>query len=130
MFDPSPVSGNAVIIVDDDPSVCRALERQLRANRLGSVSFTSACELLGGESWRDAGCFLLDIRMPQMSGVELARRLAEAGSSAPVILMSAHVEESASAVAAAHAVAFLPKPLDEKPLVGALRQALEPHSAA
>lgn len=96
----------------------------LTATGVRSLVLGSPRELLTGESWRQAGCLLLDVHMPRMSGIELARRLAESGSRKPVILMSAHEEERASTATTSNAVAFLDKPLDERLLLKALRDVL------
>lgn len=114
-------------MVDDDPSVRRALDRLIRSAGYEVELFESVREfLLSGDPDR-VGCLLLDIRMPGPSGLELQRLLAESGRSIPIIFITGD-GDIATAVRAmnAGAVDFLSKPLDQQDLFKALRQALAP----
>ena len=113
-------------VVDDDASVRRALGRLLRSYGIEAMTFGSAAELLGDPRRRDAGCLLLDVRMPAMNGFELARRLAAEETAAPVIFITAHAEETDARARAAGGRALLKKPFDERDLVAALRDAIGP----
>ena len=114
-----------VYVVDDDASVCRALARLLRSYGLRSRTFGSARDLLN-DDWHRAGCFLIDIRMPLIGGFELADRLAAAGSTVPVVFMSAHAEISDLEPEVVRAEPLLRKPLDDRLLIATLRAALGP----
>ena len=92
-----------VCVVDDDPSVLRALGRLLRSLGLRPAAFASAAELLGDPRRRQASCFLLDVQMPAMNGFELARRLT---------------------AEAAGGCALLRKPFEDCDLAGVLRKAI------
>ena len=118
-------SNDQVVIVDDDASVGRALVRLLRLHGLHAVAFESERRLLDGDSWRRASCFLIDVRLPRTSGIELARRLAQRGATAPVILMSAYLLDPAKAVAEAGAHAFLDKPIEARLLLETIEKAKE-----
>lgn len=113
-----------VCVVDDDPRVLRALERRLRFLGVRPRAFPAARQLLDDPRRRDAACFLLDVRMPAMSGYELAARLAAEETVAPVIFISAHPEETAERARAAGGCDLLRKPFEDDDLVGALRQAI------
>ena len=69
-----------VIVVDDDPSVGRALQLQLGILGFDAVILDSADKLLAGTTPTEDACLLLDVYMPEMNGIELSRRLAEAGA--------------------------------------------------
>jgi two-component system response regulator FixJ len=72
------------------------------------------------------GCLLLDIRMPRMSGLELQRRLADAGSAFPIVFMTGHgdVEQAVQAMKGG-ALDFLPKPFREQALLDSVNRAVE-----
>ena len=110
-----------IAIVDDDASVCRALKRLIRSLDMEAEAFTSSEAYLASRtcSFR-ADCLILDLQMPGMSGLELQSRLA--GTSLPIIFISAHVEAAEQALAAADA--FLPKPFTDESLIQTLDTAL------
>ena len=113
-----------VCVVDDDPSVLRALGRLLRSLGLEPAAFASAGELLADPRRRDAACFLLDVHLPAMNGFELARRLAAEETTAPVIFITAHPEETTVRARAAGGSTLLRKPFDDCDLIEALRLAI------
>ena len=80
-----------VFIVEDDDSVQKALKRLLKAKGYRVMTFASAEDfLLGGVVCR-AGCLILDIRLPGMSGPDLYKQLASSESDYPVILMTFYI---------------------------------------
>ena len=111
-----------VCIVDDDPSVLRALGRLLRSLNLRPVVFASAGELLSDPRRHDAACFLLDVQLPAMDGFELASRLKAEATTAPVIFITGHPEGACGRPTADGTL--LRKPFDDRKLVDALRQAI------
>ena len=113
-----------VCVVDDDPSVLRALRRLLRSFGLDPAAFASAGELLSDPRRRRAACFLLDVQMPAMNGFELAARLAAEKAAAPVIFITAHPEETDDRALAAGGSALLRKPFEDCDLVAALGRAI------
>lgn len=113
-----------VCVVDDDRSVRLALERLLRSCGIAAAVFASAGELLQDDRRRQAACFLIDIQMPEMNGFELAARLAAEGSDAPVIFITAHLEETTLGRAEPlRPRAVLAKPFDDRELLQALPRA-------
>lgn len=114
-----------IFIVDDDPSVRRALRRLVQSWGWEAQTFASADEFLGVWSPRLQGCLILDVRLPGMSGLELQERLVAQGASLPIIFITAHGDQHAEIRGRqAGAVAFLYKPFDEASLKEALRAAL------
>jgi FixJ family two-component response regulator len=88
-----------VAIIDDEESLCRALERLLRSAGLHPHTFLSAEEFLASP-WQGAfGCLLLDVQLGGMSGPELHQRMLDHGDRTPIIYMTAQDEPRAEAEA-------------------------------
>ena len=115
-----------VVIVDDDPAVREALGMLLKASGYRTRLFSSATELLESDMSEEPDCLILDLRMPELDGLELQRRLNQLWATVPVIFLSAHGDIS-SAVRAMRdgAVTFLQKPVDRDVLLRHLREAVE-----
>jgi len=110
-----------VYIVDDDPSIRRALGRVIKGVSLDVETFPSAGEFLEYERRDRPACLVLDIRMDGMSGRDLKTRLDKTAESLPVIFISAHDEELARARAEEEdAVAYLEKPFQEEDFLKAV----------
>lgn len=115
------VSDRLVNIVDDDESVRRALARLLNSVGLRSVSYSSAGAYLGSGDLESADCLLLDLHLPEMSGIELLEHLREVAPNLPVICMTGRDEpEIKQRLAAVGAPPCLRKPFDEGELFRAL----------
>ena len=116
-----------IFIVDDDLSVCRALKRLLRSWGMQARTFASGREFLSAlNRSQDADCSVIDVQMPEMTGLEVQDRLKLAGMDVPVIFITAHEEEGIEAHALkAGAVGFLRKPFSDEVLVGLIRNALQ-----
>jgi FixJ family two-component response regulator len=115
-----------IFVVDDDESVRRALKRLMKSAGLKVETFGSAREFLNTGCARLTGILVVDVRMPEMSGLELQKQLAASGAKIPVIFISAHEDSRAVEVAlAAGAEAFLYKPFDDQDLLAAIYRALE-----
>src|SRR5262245_1277014 len=100
-----------ISIVDDDAAVRKSLQGLIRSVGYGAKVFASAEEFLKSEHLGDTDCLILDVRMPEMSGLELQRRLVADGCKIPVIFITAHGDESARAQALKDgAVDYLFKP--------------------
>lgn len=120
-----------VLIIDDERSIAQALTLRLRA---GGYDVQWACDGLTGlaavADWRP-DLIILDIRMPDINGFEVYRRL-RAGPrlfTTPVIFLSANVQQSArQAALAAGAYAFFTKPYESTDLLAAIRTALDQHA--
>jgi FixJ family two-component response regulator len=113
-----------IAIVDDDPFVLRALARLLRTRRLRPKTFGSGEDFLGALSEGRPDCLIVDMQMPEMSGLELQQHLTRRGISIPTIVITAHGDAQArERCVAAGAVAFLTKPLQEQSLFAAIQEA-------
>jgi FixJ family two-component response regulator len=114
-----------VSIVDDDPSVRRALRRLLRSVGLDVEAFASAREFLEFDRQRETECIILDIHLPEMSGFELSEKIAAEGFDPPVIFITAHDDEQSHQRAIQRgAIAYLRKPFNDHALIDAIRKAL------
>ena len=115
-----------VLVVDDDPSFRRSMERLLRSMGFKFQSFASAQEFLRGGLPDAPSCLVLDVRMPGTSGLELQQDLARAGWHIPIIFMTGHGDIPMSVRAMkAGAIEFLTKPFREQELLEAIEQALD-----
>jgi RNA polymerase sigma factor (sigma-70 family) len=115
-----------VFIVDDDPSVRDSLQFLLESMGLEARSFSSARDFLDSADPEVPGCLLLDVRMPEMSGLDLQDELGGAKIYLPIIFITGHgtVPMSVRAMKAG-AVDFLEKPFAERDLFSAIHQAIE-----
>ena len=114
-------------IVDDDPSVTRALKRLLHSWGMQVRTFASGEEFLSAlKRSPDADCSVIDVHMPGMTGLEVQERMNLSGLDMPVIFITAYEEEGVEEQALrAGAVGFLRKPFTDEALVGLVRDALE-----
>ena len=114
-----------VFVVDDDPSVCRAIKRLVESVGLRVETFGSAQEFLRSERPDSASCLVLDIRLPGISGLEFQRELAKAGIHIAVVFITGHGDIPMTVRAMkAGAVEFLTKPFRDQDLLDAIQQAL------
>ncbi len=122
MTEPTPV----VFVVDDDPSVRRAIQRVVQSVGLQVELFGSAQEFLRSKRPDITSCLVLDIRLGRVSGLELQRQLADANIHIPIIFITAHgdIPKSVQAMKAG-AVEFLLKPFRDQDLLDAIQQALD-----
>jgi FixJ family two-component response regulator len=118
-------SETLVGIVDDDPSVRKALARLVKAAGYRVEVFASASEFLARPQEEDLRCLLLDVRMPGLTGLQLQEALATAGRRTSIVFVSGHgdVEGSVKAMKGG-AVDFLTKPIDARDLLGAIERAV------
>jgi len=119
-----------VFIVEDDAAVRDSLALLLGLKGYRTQSFTCAEDFLGiyQQSW--AGCVLLDVRMPGMSGLQLQAALHEKGITLPVIVITAHGDvPTVRRALKSGAVDFLEKPVDPDALLAAVRIALDADAA-
>jgi FixJ family two-component response regulator len=121
-----PHRRKVVAVVDDEPTMLKAIERLLNAHGFVTRSFASAEAFLDGDAQTEACCLVLDIHLGGMSGIDLRQRLAEAGFPLPVIFMTAVDDEATRRQAMdAGCVAYLRKPFPAKTLIGAIGKATE-----
>jgi len=113
-----------IAIVDDDPSVLRALTRLLRTRALHAKTFGSAREFLQSLPAGRPDCLIVDLQMPEMSGLELMQDLTRRGIPIPTIVITAHGDMGArERCESAGAIAFLSKPLQDTSLLAAIAHA-------
>ena len=116
----------SVYIIDDDPSVRTGLTRIVKAAGINAESFESAGDFLSSDKYKEHGCIILDVHMHEMNGPELQEKLIEAGSSMPIIFLSAHSDVPTTAKTMKKgAVDFLEKPVDQEDLMAAIQVSLE-----
>lgn len=115
-----------VYVVDDDPSVARALERLFRVAGIRLVSFATARTFLDQPSLESPSCLVLDVQLPDLNGPDLQRELKGRGWALPIVFITGHgnVPMAVEAMRSG-AVHFLLKPFDNRELLAAVRQALE-----
>jgi FixJ family two-component response regulator len=115
-----------VFVVDDDDAVRDSLGMLLESVGLRCRRFPSAADFLLEYQSEQAGCLLLDIRMPGMSGIELQDRLNALGAILPVIFITGHGDVPLAVKAMrAGAVDFLQKPYNEQELLDRVHRALQ-----
>jgi FixJ family two-component response regulator len=115
-----------VAVVDDDPSVRKALRRVLSVANFEAETFASARDFLAAVDLPTFNCLVIDLQMPEVSGLELLDRLHEAGITIPSILITAHSDcGNRERCESAGAAAFLLKPLGEDTLVRAINAAVD-----
>ncbi|WP_019645943.1 response regulator transcription factor [Novispirillum itersonii] len=119
-------AGPTVYVVDDDEGVRDALALHLDLAGLRVQTFASADAFLAAVGPEEAGCAVLDIRMPGMDGLTLQKEMARRGIPLPVIIITGHGDVPAAVSAfRAGAVDFLQKPFDEDRLIDRVREAME-----
>jgi two-component system response regulator FixJ len=120
------MSEAVVHVVDDDESARESLAFLLEAADFEVVSHASALALLDALPLDGAGCVITDMRMPDMTGLELVRELNVRGSRVPVIMITGHGDIPLAVEAMRAGVAdFIEKPFGEARMLDALNRALE-----
>jgi FixJ family two-component response regulator len=116
----------AVYVIDDDPSVRRAIKRLIESVGLHVEVFESAQEFLADRLKNVPSCLVLDIRLPGISGLNFQRQLAKAKIQIPIVFITAHGDIPMTVRAMkAGAVEFLTKPFRDQDLLDAIHLALE-----
>jgi FixJ family two-component response regulator len=115
-----------VFVVDDDPSVCRSIERLIQSIGFKVESFKSAADFLQRQRPEGPACLVLDVRLPGLSGLDLQRELTNAGIQLPIVFMTAHGDIPMTVRAMkGGAVEFLTKPFRSEHLLYAVRSAID-----
>jgi FixJ family two-component response regulator len=119
------VANPLVIVIDDDPSILRALRRLVSGAGFDVQTFDGPRALLKNELPNSGACLIVDIDLPEMNGVELCERLAASGCTLPVIFITAHTDQETQKMAdSAHPFALLIKPFRRDLLINSIRSAL------
>ncbi len=115
-----------VFVVDDYAPVRNAICRLLRTSGFAVAAFASADTFLAQYDSGTQGCMVLDLAMPELSGLELQNILAQTGSLLPIIFLTAHGSIPQSVQAMKHGASdFLTKPVNDEDLLAAVRAAIE-----
>jgi len=126
MASDNPATAPAVHIIDDDQALRESLAFLLRAAQLEVRSFDSAKTFLDALPDASLGCVITDIRMPDMSGLDLLRRLKELKVGVPVIVITGHGDIALAVEAMKIGAAdFFEKPFNDDQLVASVRAALQ-----
>ena len=114
-----------VFIVDDDPAVRDAVSLLLRTSGLTVATFASAAAFLASSAAQQAGCLVLDVRMPGMSGLDLQKQLRAQGCCIPILFMTGHGDvPMAIRAMKGGAFDFIEKPFQGETLLQRVREAL------
>ena len=112
-------------IVDDDASFCTAISRLLKTSSYEVIIHNSATELLQRPPPADRGCILLDMKMPDLTGLQVQNRLSDIGSSLPIVFLTGYGDIGSSVRAIkGGAEDFLSKPVKKDELLEAIQRAL------
>ncbi|MGA8494455.1 MAG: response regulator [Xanthobacteraceae bacterium] len=111
----------SIAIVDDDPSVLKALARLLGAHSFATRTYLSAPQFLASLPEGLPDCLIADLQMPEMTGLELQLNLARRGVQIPTIIITAHDEAGMrERCKSAGAIAYLSKPVSDTSLFAAI----------
>lgn len=115
-----------VHLIDDDEAVRASVAFLLEMNDLSAKTYGSAVEFLEIADSLSGGCVVTDVRMPQMSGLDLVRRLKERRIDLPVIVITGHGDVPLAVEAMrAGVIDFLEKPFEDETLLRSIRMALD-----
>ena len=121
---PTPI---LVAVVEDDQFFRDSMRRLMRSRGYAVEAFSSAADFLASSLLGETACLIADVQMPGMTGPELYRHLIASGYEIPTILVTAYADDEVRARALKDGVVcYLPKPVDEKLLLGCLHAALQP----
>jgi FixJ family two-component response regulator len=125
------MSGAIVNVVDDDEDARKGMGRLLAAAGFDARTYASAVEFLGAIEVESAGCIILDVRLPDLNGLDLQEALTERGVPLPIIFVTGHGEipDSVRGIQRG-AVDFLTKPVDGHVLLDAVQRALAQDTTA
>ena len=114
-----------VLIVDDDESVLRAMGRFLQSAGFRVKTFSSGKAFLDSEFQKDNACLIVDVKMPEMNGLELYQKLLDQGIHLPVIFITAYdtvdIRKKAHSLGAA---SYFRKPVDGQALIDSIHWAI------
>lgn len=120
------VSSSLISIVEDDPLVRASVRRLMRSFGYTVEAFPSAADFLASPRMDETACLIADINMPEMTGIELYRRLVETKRPIPTILITAYPDDAVRTRALNEGVlCYLTKPFDDEDLLRCIRTALD-----
>jgi FixJ family two-component response regulator len=119
-------SGEAVLVVDDDPSMREAMKCLFETVGLQTLTFASASDFRHAKLPNVSSCLVLDVRMPGLSGLDFQTELAKANIRIPIVFMTGHGDiHMASRAMKAGAIEFLEKPFRDEEMLAAVRLGFE-----
>jgi len=119
------ISTATIVVIDDDEVVRDSLKALLEIRNFSVVEYGSGSEFLNRQDGVSPGCVILDIHMPDMTGLELLKKLRERGDHVPAILITGRRETTTQAQAdSLGAIALLDKPISHPALFAAIASAL------
>ena len=119
-----------IAVVDDEHSICIALQRLIRSTGMGVKTYSSGEEFLQDLESVQPDCVVLDLHMPKVTGFEVQTRLAQSGRCVPVVVITGHDTPEARARALKNgAAAYLLKPVDDRMLLDAISAAIADKAA-
>ena len=122
---PSKSSGNNVLVVDDDHAVCRIVQLMLSNEQYQVQTSQSVADALAAIEKKHFDAYVMDYKLPDGSGLDVAERIRSKGSEAPIILMSGYDTSSvASRAEKFHIFDFLEKPFSREMICSALKRAM------
>jgi FixJ family two-component response regulator len=114
-----------ISVVEDDRFFRESMRRLMRSLGYSVEAFPTAADFLASTRLAETACLIADVHMPGMTGLELHRRLIEAGHAIPAILVTAYPDEDVKARALKDGVVcYLRKPVDQEQLLRCVRAAL------
>src|SRR5262245_22646972 len=124
---PSPTSERAVVhVVDDDALMRGALEGLFESVGLYTPSYAGAVDFLSARSYKKPGCIVIDVRLPDMNGLDFHAQLIQLGVLLPVVMITGYGDIPMSVRAMKRgAVDFLPKPVHDQDMLDAVMAAIE-----
>jgi two-component system response regulator FixJ len=117
------VAAGKIVVIDDDDSTLRALQRLLETAGLTSAGYESAEQVLASDAYENAACVVSDQKLPGMSGLELLAALRTRNVTSPFILITAIDSPRVRAEAGARGAMYLAKPFLGQDLLDAIRMA-------
>jgi two-component system response regulator FixJ len=124
---PDPI----VHLIDDDEAVRASLGFLLEMHDLPARTYASAQEFLAVADGFESGCVVTDVRMPEMSGLDLVRALKGRGSPLPIVVITGHGDVPLAVEAMrAGVIDFIEKPFEDETLLRSIRMALETQAEA
>jgi len=126
------MEGSPVVhVIDDDDAARDSLSFLLRSAKIEVCTHETASAFLAAINNLSLGCIITDVRMPEMTGIELLRRLRESGNNVPVIVITGHGDIPLAVEAMKLGAAdFFEKPYDDEALLAAVRTALNRQEGA